>query len=215
MKPAAIDPPQIEARLWEGFSRVPVGFDVGANVGQSVPHMLKFCEQVVAFEPAEESFRELEAAFRYDGRVDVAQVALSDAGGTVQLTAAPKKLETGQLVTVDLADEWGGEGDWDMTGAVLREVDAWTLDGFVEFTTLPPRFLKIDVEGHELRVLKGGRAVLARGVEMLVEVHSRYLGEQIWELLSDRYRIEEVRHPNYAEGSDLWHTHFWLKCWPA
>lgn len=218
VRPAPIDPPQIEAKLWEGFSPCMLGLDIGANVGQSVPHLRRFCDEVVAFEPAHESFADLQMAVADDPHVRVLQLALSDVDGWLELVAAPAKMETGQLVTVDLAADWNGEGDWDMTGAEYRKVPSATLDDWVQTEGRRPGFLKIDVEGHEVRVLLGGLDLLLGDgpkPEMLIEVHSRWLGYQIEDLFCRAYQIETVRHPNYAPESDLWLTHFWMKCWPV
>lgn len=214
MKPAPLDPPQIEEQLWTGFGLVHRGFDIGANVGQSIGNMLGVCDEVVAFEPAIESYAELVSTWGHHEQVQMVSVAISDHTGMIKLVETPQKIATGQLVTGDFASEWRGEGDWDMAGAVDREVPAWTLDDAADQYG-PPDFLKIDVEGHELRVLQSGEAVVDNGVQMLVEIHAERLGVAIRALLGDRYRVDEVRHPNYDPGSRMWRTHYWLKCWPV
>ena len=54
-------------------------------------------------------------------------------------------------------------------------VDVTTLDAFFRGDRKPPHFLKIDVEGHELSVLEGGRRTLeAHHPTILVECESRH-----------------------------------------
>ena len=59
-----------------------------------------------------------------------------------------------------------------------REVPMTTLDDVVAAHGLPRvDTIKIDVEGHELEVLKGAKRVLAMHPRILVEVHPQLLGE--------------------------------------
>src|SRR5256885_3938049 len=54
-------------------------------------------------------------------------------------------------------------------------VDVTTLDEFFAGDRKPPHFLKIDVEGHELSVLEGGRRTLAlHHPTILVECEARH-----------------------------------------
>ena len=96
----------------------------------------------------------------------------------------------------------------------LLKVECTTLDAYAEATGLWPGFLKIDVEGHELEVLRGATRILTSGPELLIEIHSEQLGEDIKDLLADDFLIEVVRHPHYPAGSELWLTHHWLRCFP-
>jgi FkbM family methyltransferase len=60
----------------------------------------------------------------------------------------------------------------------LHEVDITTLDAFFADRPRGPNFLKIDVEGHELAVLHGGREVLAKyKPTLLVECEGRHRPE--------------------------------------
>jgi hypothetical protein len=57
-------------------------------------------------------------------------------------------------------------------------VDVTTLDEFFTSDRKPPHFLKIDVEGHELSVLEGGRRTLEmHHPKILVECEARHRGD--------------------------------------
>ena len=57
------------------------------------------------------------------------------------------------------------------------DVEMITLDDAVERFG-PPRFVKVDVEGGELDVLRGGRALVAsRATSFGIEIHSKNLGD--------------------------------------
>lgn len=208
MKPAAIDPPEVWNQLWTGFTG-DVGWDVGANCGQTIPQMLARFKVVHAFEPAEECAPWLngfdEANFSW------LPIALSDDDQTIELLALPDKIDTGQLVT---AGTHGMEWDPDNPLAVERKVISRTVDTLVNRGEVPaPDFLKIDVEGHELKVLYGARKTLAiKRPDLLIEFHSKTIHESVKETLAGYdYQVHTVRHPHYTAGSDLWFAHGWIR----
>ncbi len=222
MKPAGTDPREIEARLWQGFDGK-IGFDIGANCGQSADEMCRRFEKVFAFEPAEECFSYLMDVSRRHRSVvaDTSDlsgthyqwfpVAVSDNDEVADLIELPGKIDTGQLVSTDAQ---GMEYDPQSPDAEVRRVACRTVDSLIETWSIPvPDFLKIDVEGHELKVLYGAKKTLAvHRPDILLEFHSRDLHESCKELLHGfGYDVFTVRHPHYAPGSDLWFAHGWLR----
>jgi FkbM family methyltransferase len=207
VKPAPIDPPEIWNKLWGDFQGN-VGWDIGANCGQTVPTMLTRFEQVYAFEPAEECWDHLR---QFGGNYAWFPIALSDHDDDLQLIALPDKIDTGQLVT---AGTHGMEWNPDLPEALIRTVPAHTVDFLVNEGALePPNFMKIDTEGHELRVLFGARQTLAvHRPDLLVEFHTPALHDSCQTLLEQfDYKIETVRHPHYRPGSPMFFTHGWLR----
>lgn len=207
MKPAAIDPPEIWHRLWDGINGRN-GWDVGANCGQTIPLMLERFDQVIAFEPAEECWPYLN---EFTGHVTWLPIALSDRDDYINLIALPDKIDTGQLVT---AGTVGMEWDPNHPQAQTRTVVSRSIDGLITEGALDvPDFLKIDVEGHELRVLFGARKLLAvERPELLIEFHSRQLHTSCTALLEQfGYHVDTIRHPHYRPGTPLYLTHGWLR----
>jgi FkbM family methyltransferase len=134
--------------------------DVGANVGFQTRLFAELVGpdgRVHAFEPDATNFRRLTAVVRGLPQVELARAALSDAPGTLTLYPSPRLNVDHRTYPVD--DRVGTE-----------HVPAVTLDG-----TLAPgtrvRFVKVDVQGDELRVLRGMRRVLddSRDVCLLLE----------------------------------------------
>lgn len=205
MKPAPIDPPEVHALLWDGYGGE-VGWDIGANCGQTLPEMTKRFKTVHAFEPAEECWPYL-AGF---AGVNLHKIALSDVNGTIDLVAIPDKIDTGQLVTGNCEGmEWNPKSP----NGVLRKLEARTVDSVAAELGVPS-FMKIDVEGHEEKVLNGARGVLDEFTpDLLIEFHSPQLYDFILELLDDlAYAdVQVVRHPHYPKESHLWHQHGWIK----
>jgi FkbM family methyltransferase len=122
--------------------------DVGAHAGDVLREMLRCAPdgRHVAFEPLPELAAGLERDFP---QVDVHNAALSDAPGRAQFTV------------VDGAPEQSGLRTEAAAGTRQIDVDVQTLD-----TALPedfaPRLVKIDVEGAEIEVVRGGVETIRR-----------------------------------------------------
>jgi FkbM family methyltransferase len=140
-------------------------WDVGANVGFWTLFFAGFqppIERIVAFEPDQMNLRFLRMNCNKNGleqRVDVREVALSSALRETVFYADPLTGATGSL-----------ERDSDFIGRHygarrhIVTVTASTMDSEVASDIAkglsPPSFVKIDVEGHELLVLRGAQATL-------------------------------------------------------
>lgn len=195
------DPREVSAQLWAGLSGFGLGFDVGANCGQSLPAMLGACDRVVAFEPCAESFEVL--AGRRDPRMAVVPVAISDVDGSVELAVLPHDIGYGSLVTA------GAHGV--PAGGEVRRVPARTLDSEAAAFGYPG-LVKVDVEGHEGRVLAGAAGVIAAGCEWLIEWHSAALREECAAVLAAAgYVVAVIRHPHFRADDPLWDEIGWLR----
>lgn len=131
-------------------------------------------------------------------------LACSDRAVVVELVAQEHAIRSGQLTTA------GVHGDW---GEVLerRLVAATTVDALAKQHG-DPDLIKIDVEGHELRVIQGATRTLERARPgLFVEVHNAELGEQLAALLGPLYpNMRRVDHPHYRPGEWGALNHFWL-----
>jgi FkbM family methyltransferase len=199
--------------------------DVGANLGEwSAAVLDRFGERVEvhAFEPCAGTRRRLEEELRQHrlgARVRVFPQALSDVSG-----------ETTLLVVGD------GEGRNSLTPGLLgatreERVPTTTLDEHVRLQDAGEILLvKVDAEGHDLRVLAGARGLLSRRAIGLVQfeynhrwVHERRFLRDAFELLQplgyqlgkvtprgiERYRgwhpeLESFREGNYLAFTDAW-----------
>lgn len=207
---ACPDPPGIDALLtrYEGD----LAFDVGANVGQSAKVLAEKFEQVVSFEPCEESFERLAALADDYAGVTPIMAAVSSQEGVVVLTEQRDHLARGQLTSTP-PDAYVPEAEhgWGpVTGQ--REVPSVTLDGLVLGMGMPD-LVKIDVEGHEVEVLNGAMSlILDERVSWFVECHSEELGAEVQRLLSVSPRQMGIhRHPHYAQGTVGWKNHYWVE----
>ncbi len=212
IRPAPRDPIEVDAKLWQGWSG-DIGWDIGANVGQSVQHMVGAFKKVYAFEPNEDALSMLLACEFEERSVVVNALAVSDHNGTVKLAALPSLAETGQLATPGTHGmEWDPGTEWDTIPHVT--VPCRTVDDLA-FDLGVPDFIKVDTEGHEGYILQGAQHIikLAR-TYWLIEFHTPELHQECGERLEAAgYEIETVRHPHYSQDSHMWYQHGWIKCY--
>lgn len=207
----------IEAKSWDVRSDGPIYeailfglegkliFDIGANGGRYTRRWAWSFDRVVALEPHPASY----AALVNDCKDNVTalRLAASDVNGDIWLQTSPEHEETGQYVT-------GQHLDWSESDGNVP-VTAVTLDWLAN-TYGPPDVVKIDVEGHEARVLSGAATLLeSRHPRCLIEIHSQDLGHACWDrLYCAGYAIRRIDH-EYLEGDPKYDEHFYLDAVPA
>jgi FkbM family methyltransferase len=142
--------------------------DVGANFGlHSVLLATRFPElHVDAFEPVPATLELLRAnvAKNACARVDVHAAAVSDREGELQITSG---LATGNHIVPT---------DGSLVGPESVRVASVSLDGFWRRQGSPPvDAIKVDVEGAEWHVLRGGTDFFSRGPALLIELVDDWL----------------------------------------
>jgi FkbM family methyltransferase len=162
-----------------------VCLDVGANIGL---HTLTMSElvggagQVFAFEPETHNFQLLELNLRRNGisNVVLQQCAVSDQQGACQIGLSPVNYGDHRISTTAPAD-------WQ-----TQEVEMTTIDACVgHLPNRAIRFIKIDVQGHELHVLRGMKQTLEKNPDatMVIEVapdllaHAKTSAKELMSLL--------------------------------
>ena len=156
---------EVELHLVEFLCRADeYAIDVGANVGTYVHSLRRYARRVIAYEPIPAMTEELRRKF---GRnVDVHVVALSDGAGVVELRI-PLIEDQEVLGCSTIAPEAAADYP------VCRTIEVRT-DRLDDVYRGQVGFMKIDVEGHELAVLRGARETIRRcQPRLLVEVEER------------------------------------------
>jgi FkbM family methyltransferase len=176
-----------------------LAYDVGANIGQSTKVLADGFMHVIAWEPCIESYEILCEEMPHN--VEPKWCAISDHDGYVALNEMDYSISTGQLTTgTGLA--WGS-----VVGS--RSVPCHTLDYFLEHCGVP-EFVKIDTEGHEIKVLEGGKRMFSEVLpEVLVEVHDRKNEQPVRDLLLG-YHLEKLEHHYLRAESEVRQDHFWI-----
>ena len=130
-----------------------VCFDIGANRGTRTKIFRRLAAKVVAVEPQRSCMEVLRGAYDNDPQVTLVQAACGSAKGQASLRVC--ELD----VLSSLSDEWieavGHSGRFAKGRWTMEEpCQLVTLDELIQ-THGRPAFVKIDVEGYELNVLKG------------------------------------------------------------
>ncbi len=161
-----------EARLIQTALKSGDSFwDVGANIGYFALLAATVVGPqgcVVAFEPGPRAFQELQEniAINNFGQVVAVPLAASDQVGSARLYLAKDQADTGANLF-----QGGERRDWE-------EVRTIPLDIFWQQNPYPPpHFLKVDVEGAELAVLRGAATLLRDHAPLLLlEMEDKTLG---------------------------------------
>jgi hypothetical protein len=98
----------------------------------------------------------------------------------------------------------------------LINVPAVTLDSFVAAGELPPQLVKIDVEGGEYEVLRGGKKLFTKQRPLVIaEVHHQQAAEQIttwldeyqycahWSIPKEKFPRQLFAWPTENDGEGL------------
>lgn len=153
--------PRVEpelAHLGEFVPRGGTAVDVGAWYGPWTARLTRLADLVVAVEPTSQLAAHLRASFP---TVDVVEAAASDHDGAADLYVAA----AGPIVGVSSLDRGAGQN----VGRV--SVRLVTIDGLA---LRDVRFIKLDIEGHELAALRGAAETIARDRPvLLVELEER------------------------------------------
>jgi FkbM family methyltransferase len=153
--------------------------DIGSHRGFMAGIMaLASHHEVFCFEPNPENqahlekLRELNPALK----LKLVNLAVSDSIGQAEFSIMPES-SMGKL------KDSGFQSDADQSGWI--RVDTRTLDSLLEDQSIaPPNFIKIDVEGAEVQVLRGAEQLIERcHPVMVIELHTSELARECSELL--------------------------------
>ena len=150
-----------------------VAIDVGANIGvftYLLSRLVGPSGRVHAIEPDPVSVARLKRMQRALHNVTVHPIAASDQNGSATLhVPLLQSKRIGALASLSRPRE-GAAAEYDDVSIQVEPLDSIlsAADGVVEF-------IKIDVEGHEMGVLRGAEATLRRSLpSMLIEIEQRH-----------------------------------------
>jgi FkbM family methyltransferase len=172
---------------------VPVVFDVGANKGDySISILAAFQHQVslYSFEPSLKTFQELQKNLQNTRfSVSLCNIGMSD-----KITKAKLLFNTKDPATSSL---YATESQQDTS---VEEIDLTTIDDFCKLHLLTHiHFLKIDVEGNEVLVIKGAKQMIdSHGIDFIQfefgprNVASRTFFKDFFVLLYEKYSVYRI-----------------------
>jgi hypothetical protein len=106
--------------------------------------------------------------------VNLEHLALSDSQSTVTLYIPTNNVSEGSSPGATIVEQLGK----DKFGAT-EQVQTETLDSYCQRMNIRPDFLKIDVEGNELKIFQGGLSILKQcKPKIIVEIEERHAGKE-------------------------------------
>ena len=142
----------IEKKITE--ARDKVALDIGANIGNHSIFFAKKFKKVYSFEPNPVTYEVLKINSNYAAEyknVIPVNFGLSDIEGSLPFCINPSNI--------------GGSSIIDENSPQIKhstQINVMTLGEFSELKDASVALIKIDVEGHELRVLKGAKTTILR-----------------------------------------------------
>jgi FkbM family methyltransferase len=215
------------------LSGAPTCLHVGASDGRHSYVMTQVAPQarIYAFEPSAFAFEVLRTTIAWHGmgkQVTAIHAAVADKPGEL-LLVTPKK-SSGRMgrayaYVAEQKPQGPARPDLDDTGMEVQPTPVVTLDGFcAEQGIERVDFIRMDIEGAELRALMGALTLLDRDrPHVLLEIHPRMLaerfgasGEAVLDLFRDRgYRMFALNGDRLEERTTLvedlpWKDYFFI-----
>ncbi|MGM5629753.1 FkbM family methyltransferase [Apibacter raozihei] len=157
-----------------------VFFDIGVNMGYYIYYaeQLVHPENIVGFEPHPELYKRIKHLFP---KIHTSNIALSNTcevlNFKVPIINSHETTGRGTLNT-----EYKEENE---TSSKIYEVQTETLDRFIKNHQIEKiSFIKIDVEGAEIKVIEGAKETLRKfRPTLLIEVEERHHNQNIWNII--------------------------------
>lgn len=166
--------------------------DIGAHVGEYCAALEQCVDssRICAFEPNPATCDLLR---RFFPKIHTENIALSDSKGTAKLSV-PRSGKKAYATRGTLEHTEGGDD--------VMEVSLTTLDAFATRISTPFSFVKIDVEGHERKVIAGGKQTILRDHPiMLIEIEERHSTQPIAETFKE---IEALGYRGFFLNLRAW-----------
>lgn len=158
-----------------------VVLEVGANIGYYALIEARICRKIFAVEPHPENFERLQKNVALNGYKNVVTQQ-----GAFGATDEPIKLYCSDL------SNWHSCREAPESEDSFIEVDGFTIDRFVAENEAPT-FIKMDVEGFELQVLRGAEKTLKSIRHLFLELHGTILPRSEIDEILDRIEVAGLK----------------------
>jgi FkbM family methyltransferase len=187
--------PEFAAALHQYVQPGWICYDIGGYKGYYAGIMaLKGASEVFVFEPMPGNAEKIKKLIDLNSNlpIRVKEFAVSDTAGKTIFKLMPEET-MGKLERSSF--------QLDEKEVTRVEVQSVTLDGLIKNGLPEPDFIKIDVEGAEEFVLKGGVEMLNNKKPLLmIEVHSTEIGERCLSILNNYYSSITVLETGQTPG---------------
>lgn len=177
-----------------------VALDIGANLGYFSAVMAQAVGaqgRVLAFEPVPQTFEQLRlcAGLNDFGWMTPLPIALGTANGSVEIAFDPRNAGDASM---HRSTSPAGQR---AMAVRMRRLDDLVAEGIAQ----PPALIKVDVEGHELEVLRGARETIAASRPTILFEYAPALASRAgWRLADLRDLVDEsTEHDFFLVGEGL------------
>ncbi|MCS3501746.1 FkbM family methyltransferase [Bradyrhizobium japonicum] len=152
--------------------------DVGANEGQFGQDLRShgYSGKIVSFEPVVDVFKGLEKKCEADQKWECRNTALGDANGIIQINVSKNTA----MSSIVKQTEIGRDSIYESQVVRVDKVPITTLDSMFEEFAGERVFLKVDTQGFEQSVLRGGVNSLQKLLGVQLELPLIHLYEDTW-----------------------------------
>ena len=185
------------------LNQSPIIFDIGANRGQSIERFLKIFPNctIHAFEPIKKEFLNLKEKFSTNKNIHINNVALGDKIEDKKLNVMTRSA-TSSFYDLNENTEWlkirskqynTNTKDFKKNSEDVKVItlDHYCEDKRIEFIDL----IKIDVQGHEDKVLAGSKKIFSKDIVNAVETEIMF--DDVYEKHLSFSDIERHLLPNF------------------
>ena len=170
-------------------------FDVGANLGNRISSFLNLGARVIAVEP--QAFCSRYLSKKFGNRITIENMAAGSQPGHLDLFVSDSHTLTS--LSKDYVDKVGKTRFSDAKWKKSKLVEVTTLAHLIEKHGVPD-FIKIDVEGFELEVLKG----LDQEVQCIsFEYNTPDMKENMFDCLNTLHTHSSRYEFNFSEGESM------------
>lgn len=168
--------------------RISVVLDIGANVGHYAKDLRSagYDGRIISFEPLSEPFEALCRASHRDAEWRCLQLALGTSNGATTMNVAANQAASSSLLPME---SWVREGSPEQAYVGTEIVQVTRLDDAAPPLITPEDrvMVKLDVQGYEFEVLRGGKRTLGRAdiVEAELSLVPLYEGQVLWRQVLD------------------------------
>ena len=162
-------------------------FDIGAYIGYYSLSLCKLVNNTAAFEPNQQNFQRLSKNVEINNfNISCHNLGCSDRKNKLKLWYTDKNKRGGSSILQDTDKEIN---KYDKTKLLFEEIDTDKLDNLYPLED-KKIFLKIDVERHELNVLKGASSILSNNQCYLqIEIFPRLQDEILSFLNENKFKL--------------------------
>jgi len=180
--------------LINNLSEEDVFFDIGAHFGfysLLANKLISPKGSIISVEPCKAVFEILKKNTCNFDSIQIHNLAISNSSGFVILSEFPPHLSEFNSVVPNIYKE---ENWYQKTTLSKSKVKSMTLDDFVRREEITPTFIKLDVEGSELDIIKGSKYLLESYFPVLIVEHHSIPNKNKFDL--EVY--EELNNLNYC-----------------